>query len=116
VLSPLEDPHIEAAENDDVAWDGARGWLDELAKVAKQRVFEDAREWSSSKRLELVIRENEAEGAPSDSNSDPYMTDWLPQGGRDASVTFDNGCEVGQKTAETGPDQSIEQIEIVLRN
>ena len=44
-LSPLEDPHLEATvQGNDIAWEGARGWLDEIAKVAWQRVFEEGRE------------------------------------------------------------------------
>jgi hypothetical protein len=120
-FSPLEDPHLEATvQGDDIAWEGARGWLDEIAKVARRRVFEDGREWSSSEEMEQQgsrNNNNETEDAPSDSNSDPYMTDWWPQGGRDVSVTlgkvYDSDVFM-QTSGEKEPDQSIDQIECVL--
>jgi len=57
------------------------------------------------------------EDAPSDSNSDPYMTDWWPQGGRDVSVTLGRAYDsdvVVQISGEKELDQSIDQIESVL--
>ena len=61
--------------------------------------------------------DNETEDAPSDSNSDPYMTDWWPRGGRDVSVTFGkalNSHVVMQRSGENEAGQSIDQIECVL--
>src|ERR1700691_6304458 len=121
-LSPLEDPHLEATvQGDDIAWEGARGWLDEIAKVARRRVFEEGREWSNTEETEQQgsrkKNHNETEDAPSDSNSDPYMTDWWPQGGRDVSVTLDKVYDsdvVVQSSGEKELDQSIDQIESVL--
>jgi hypothetical protein len=121
-LSPLEDPHLEATvQGDDIAWEGARGWLDEIAKVARRRVFEEGREWSNAEETEQQgsrkKNHNETEDAPSDSNSDPYMTDWWPQGGRDVSVTLDKVYDsdvVVQSSGEKELDQSIDQIESVL--
>ena len=41
-LSLLEDPHLEAMmRRDEIAWDGARGWLDEMEKGARRRIFEE---------------------------------------------------------------------------
>jgi hypothetical protein len=120
-LSPLEDPHLEAMmQRDNIAWDGARGWLDEIEKVARRRIFEQGREWQSSGEMELKLKtknDNETEDAPSDSNSDPYMTDWWPQGGRDVSVTLGkayNSHVVMQRSGENEPDRSIDQIESIL--
>jgi hypothetical protein len=58
--SPLEDLHLD---DPDITWDGARGWLDEIAKVARQRVFEAAGEWSSSENIEQQwgMKEDEEE-------------------------------------------------------
>jgi hypothetical protein len=121
-LSPLEDPHLEATvQGDNIVWEGVRGWLDEIAKVARRRVFEEGREWSSSEEMEQQgsrkKSNNETEDAPSDSNSDPYITDWWPQGGRDVSVTLGkvyNLDVVMQNSGKKEPDQSIDQIESVL--
>jgi hypothetical protein len=121
-LSPLEDPHLEAMmQRDDIAWDGARGWLDEIEKVARRRIFEEGREWQSSGRLELKPKsisknDNETEDAPSDSNSDPYMTDWWPQGGRDVSITLGKTYDshVMQRSGKNESGQSIDQIESIL--
>jgi hypothetical protein len=120
VLSPLEDPHIEAG--DDVAWNGERGWLDEIANVARRRVIEEGRgEWSSLGERRGLGGEgtevgggggDETEDALSDSNSDPYMTDWWPLGGRDVSVTFGGGG--GEVASGWGEARGIEQIERVL--
>jgi len=85
-LSALENPHLEALQSD-VMWDGVRGWLDEMKKVVRRRVYEEGRDWSTSERLGLV-NNGHGNDAPSDSNSDPYMTDWRPQGGSDVSVTL----------------------------
>lgn len=114
-LSPLEDPHLEdVQEGDNVTWDGTRGWLDEMAKVARRRVFEKMHEWSSSENLGSVMEKNEdvTEDVPSDSNSDPYMTEWWPLGGRDISVTFGEGFETN---ATKQLCQSIERIESVIK-
>ena len=120
-LSLLEDPHLEVTvQGDNIAWEGVRGWLDEIAKVARRHVFEEGREWSNSEEMEQHgsrKNNNEMEDAPSDSNSDPYMTDWWPQGGRDVSVTFGKAYDsdvVVQRSGEKELDQSIDQIESVL--
>jgi hypothetical protein len=117
-LSPLEDPRSEAVASDAIEWYGARGWLDELANAALQRVIENAREWSTSERVGSVTKEDEdeAEDTPTDSNSDPYLTDWWPHGGRDVSITLGMGDEVKQWSGGEELDQSIEQIESVVRD
>jgi hypothetical protein len=122
-LSPLEDPHLEAKmQGDDIAWDGVRGWLDEIEKVARRRIFEDGREWPSLEEMEqqrskTKKNDNETEDAPSDSNSDPYITGWWPQGGRDVSVTLGKVYDsdiVLQRSGKNEAGQSIDQIESVL--
>ena len=69
-------------------------------------------------RIEIKSKnDNETEDAPSDSNSDPYMTDWWPRGGRDVSVTFSRALDshvVMQRSGEIEAGQSIDQIESVL--
>jgi hypothetical protein len=122
-LSPLEDPHLEAMmQQDDIAWDGVRGWLDEIEQVSRRRIFEEGREWQSSGEMELKSisiskNDNETEDAPSDSNSDPYMTDWWPQGGRDVSVTLGKTYDshvVMPRSGENEPGQSIDRIESIF--
>jgi hypothetical protein len=57
--------------------------------------------------------EDVTENAPSDSNSNPYMTEWWPQGGRGISVTLVEGERSDENLKQL--DQSIEQIEDVIR-
>jgi len=124
ILSPLEDPHLEASvQGDDITWEGARGWLDEMVKVARRRVFEAGQEWTSSDSEDMEQQgprkknNNETEDAASDSNSDPYMTDWWPLGGRDVSVTLGKAYDsdvVARRSGEKELDQSIDRIESVL--
>jgi broad specificity phosphatase PhoE len=106
-LSPLE------RLGNDITWDETRGWLDEMAKVARHYVFENMQEWSSPEYSGSAMEKNEdeTEGAPSDSNSDPY-TEWWPQGGRDISVTLSEGLETSD---EKQPGQNIQRIVNVVK-
>ena len=118
-LSRLEDPHLEATvQGDDIAWDGARGWLDEIANVARRRVFEEGWEWTSSEEMEQQgsrkENDNETEEAPPDGNTDPYMSEWWPQGGRDVSVTLGKAYNLDVVMQRKELDQSIDQIESML--
>ena len=107
-LSALDDPHLEALQND-VMWDGARGWLDEMEKAGRRRVFEEGWDWSSSAKPRLVKNENVnvTEDAPSDSNSDPYMTDWWSQGGRDVSVTLSESVRARDLLSRASAEQQL---------
>jgi len=112
-LSPLEGLHLD---DPDIAWDGARGWLDEIPKVARQHVFEAVGEWSSSENIEQQWgmrrrrMKNETEAASRDGNSDPYMSEWLPLGGRDVSVTLGNSDIITLRSSDR-LNQSIDRIE-----
>jgi len=110
-LSLLEGLHLD---DPDIAWDGARGWLDEIPKVARQRVFEAVGEWSSSENIEQQWgrrrrMKNETEAAR-DVNSDPYMSEWLPLGGRDVSVTLGNSDIITLRSSDR-LNQGIDRIE-----
>lgn len=113
-LTSLEDPSSEAVASDVIAWYGAQGWLGELEKAVRRRMFENAREWSSSD-LPATKEDDGTEDPPLDSNSDPYRaedSDWWPQGGRDVSITFGKEGEIAWNIEKL--DQVIEQIESVI--
>jgi hypothetical protein len=86
-LSALGDP---CTQRDGVEWNGSRGWLDEMEKIVRKRVFENMAQWSNRRSG----ASNEGVNEPmEDSNSDPCMTEWWPLLSRGVSVTFSNDTD-----------------------
>jgi len=57
--------------------------------IVRQRVLEEGKHWSTLALGKSGVKgDNQAEPSPSDSNSNPYMTTYWPQGGRGVGVTL----------------------------